>query len=97
MSSLSFNFLYIYLQSVIKCLKKLLLSLFLQITHIRRTITRGVNRGAREELMSAVERQIKRFEEPIEPLLRLIFLNKKNTSRKKNYSLAVIVHHSCIM
>ena len=39
----------------------------------RRTVTRGVNRGAREELMLAMEQQIKRCDEPVEPLLRHFF------------------------
>ena len=42
-----------------------------------RTVTRGVNRGAREELMYAMEQQIKRCEEPIEPLLREFFKQEK--------------------
>lgn len=42
-----------------------------------RTVTRGANRGAREDLMSAMERQIKRCEEPVEPLLRLFFKQEK--------------------
>ena len=42
-----------------------------------RTVTRGVNRGAREELMSAMERQIQRCGDPIEPLLRDFFRQEK--------------------
>ena len=40
-------------------------------------MTRGVNRGAREELMYAMEQHIKRYEEPIEPLLREFFKQEK--------------------
>lgn len=42
-----------------------------------RTVTRGVNRGAREELMYAMEQQIKRCDEPVEPLLRQFFKQEK--------------------
>lgn len=42
-----------------------------------RTVTRGVNRGAREELMYAMEQQIKRCDEPVEPLLRRFFKQEK--------------------
>ena len=51
-----------------------------------------MNRGARKELMSAMERQIKRCEEPIEHLLRLFF-KQKNYCTKERYTLAVIMHH----
>ena len=40
-------------------------------------MTRGVNRGAREELMYAMEQQIKRCDEPVEPLLRQFFKKEK--------------------
>ena len=40
-------------------------------------MTRGVNRGAREELMVAMEHQLKRCEEPIDPLLRRFFKQEK--------------------
>lgn len=46
-------------------------------THRSRTVTRGVNRGAREDLMAAMEKQIKRCDEPIEPLLRTFFKQEK--------------------
>jgi integrator complex subunit 10 len=42
-----------------------------------RTVTRGVNKGAREELMYAMEQQIKRCDEPVEPLLRQFFKQEK--------------------
>jgi integrator complex subunit 10 len=42
-----------------------------------RTVTRGVNRGAREELMYAMEQQIRRCDEPVEPLLRKFFQQEK--------------------
>ena len=42
-----------------------------------RAVTRGVNRGARVDLMGAIEKQVKRSCEPIEPLLRTFFKNEK--------------------
>ena len=38
-----------------------------------RTVTRGVNRNVRVDLVGAMERQIKRCHEPIEPILREFF------------------------
>ena len=40
-------------------------------------MTRGVNRGARVDLMGAIEKQVKRSNEQIEPLLRTFFKNEK--------------------
>ena len=40
-------------------------------------MTRGVNRVARGDLMGAVEKQIKKCEDPIEPLLRTFFREEK--------------------
>ena len=40
-------------------------------------MTRGVNRGAREELMLAMEQQIRRCDEHVEPLLRQFFKQEK--------------------
>ena len=42
-----------------------------------RTVTRGVNRGARVDLMGAMEKQVKRYNEPIEPILRTFFKEEK--------------------
>lgn len=42
-----------------------------------RTVTRGLNREAREELMAAVDRQVQRCHEPIEPVLREFFQKEK--------------------
>ncbi|XP_064407227.1 integrator complex subunit 10-like isoform X2 [Halichondria panicea] len=42
-----------------------------------RTVTRGVNRGARVDLMGAMEKQVRRCEEPIEPILRTFFKEQK--------------------
>ena len=42
-----------------------------------RTVTRGVNRGAKEDFTSAMEAQLKRCGEPIEPLLRKFFKQEK--------------------
>ena len=41
-----------------------------------RTVTRGVNRGARVDLMGAMEKQIKRCDEPLEPILRSFFVQE---------------------
>lgn len=46
-------------------------------TYRSRAVTRGVNRGARVDLMGAIEKQVKRSSEPIEPLLRTFFKNEK--------------------
>jgi len=40
-------------------------------------VTRGVNRGARVDLMGAMEKQVKRCKEPIEPILRTFFREEK--------------------
>lgn len=42
-----------------------------------RTVTRGVNRGAKEDFTTAMEAQLKRCGEPIEPLLRKFFKQEK--------------------
>ena len=42
-----------------------------------RAVTQGVNRGARVDLMGAIEKQVKRSAEPIESLLRTFFKNEK--------------------
>jgi hypothetical protein len=44
--------------------------------HRGRTVTRGVNRGARADLVVAMEKQIMRCDEPIEPLLRTFFVQE---------------------
>lgn len=41
-----------------------------------RTVTRGVNRGVRVDLMGAMEKQIKRCDEPLEPILRTFFVQE---------------------
>ena len=41
-----------------------------------RTVTRGVNRGARVDLVGAMEKQIKRCDEPLETILRTFFVQE---------------------
>ena len=45
--------------------------------HRSRTVTRGVNSRAKEELVSAVEQQLERCEEPLELILKTFFKQEK--------------------
>ena len=44
-----------------------------------RTLTRGSNKGAKEDLKSSLEKQVARASESIESILRLFFIEEKNS------------------
>ena len=49
---------------------------FNTINYRSRTITRSVNKGVKGDLPSAMEKQVTRCDEPVEPLLKLFFKNE---------------------
>lgn len=44
-----------------------------------RTLTRGSNKGAKEDLKSSLEKQVTRASESIESILRLFFIEEKSS------------------
>jgi len=62
------------------CDQKVVLSYVATILHYKycrsRTVTRSVNKGVKGDLPSAMEKQVTRCDEPVEPLLKLFFKNE---------------------
>ena len=44
-----------------------------------RAVTRGVNKGAKEDFRAAMERQVSRSDESFEPLLKAFLQNEKDS------------------
>ena len=49
------------------------------ISFFSRAVTRGVNKGAKEDFRAALERQIGRSDDNFEPLLRAFFQEEKES------------------
>lgn len=45
----------------------------------QRAVTRGINKGAKEELRSAIEKQVSRCDEPLQPILVQFLIEKRST------------------
>ena len=56
-----------------------LCSTFLYIFSSSRAVTRGVNKGVKEDFRAALERQIGRSDDSFEPLLRVFFQEEKES------------------